>query len=407
MAMEVSDVDRSQEPMEGKIKQVDKRANSNGQATNPRIIIDASYIRGMKKDGAPLRTICEQGGRIMLIDTLVRELITSDQNQWSLAIPRLVEYRDSIEICEHVSKMCKAELEDHSPYGDPVDKKKTENLRKMLKENSEFQSDDLETLIKNWKEETESKSSLELLRNLSVSQSPFREEDIEKIRNRDPNDKEVVQVCYNLINDRENIRLVLKNVVQNPDRVDPTWVLWHLSKSLLAVCCDRECRGEDKFRSISDKKLANIKYDLDYLVLLTFADAIASRETKGEQAYYRRWMFGDASKPLIRSYEKEQIMHKFRQMSKVAIYVTEQLDGYTCALDPWSRGVLKIQDLEELPASVFISYETKRHLEFFHGSTWKHTVEILTGYSATELQEFGGVVFVDTRTLDTLFEPLI
>lgn len=393
--------------MEGEIKQVDKRDNSNGQATNPRIIIDASYIRGMKKDGAPLRTICEQGGRIMLIDTLARELITSDHNQWSLAIPRLVEYRDAIEVCEHVSKMCKVELEGHSPYGDPIDDKKTENLRKMLKENSEFQPDDLETLIKGWKGEAESKSSLELLRNLAVSHSPFREEDIEKIRNRDPNDREVVQVCYNLINDPENIRLVLKNVIQNPDKVDSTWVLWHLSKSLLAVCCDRECRGKDKFRSISDKKLANIKYDLDYLVLLTFADAIASRETKGEQAYYRRWMFGDGSKPLIRSYEKEQIMHKFRQMSKVVVRVTEQLDGYICALDLWSQISLRIKNSEKLPTSVFISRRTKEDFELFYGSTWKHITEILTGYSTTELRAFGGVVFVDTTTLDPLFEPSI
>ena len=58
--------------MEGETKQLDKQADSNGQVKNPRIIIDASYIRGMKKDGAPLHTICEQGGRIVLTDTLVR-----------------------------------------------------------------------------------------------------------------------------------------------------------------------------------------------------------------------------------------------------------------------------------------------------------------------------------------------
>ena len=54
--------------MEGEIKQVDKRVDSNGQVTNPRIIIDASYIRGMKKDGAPFRTMCEQRSRIVPTD---------------------------------------------------------------------------------------------------------------------------------------------------------------------------------------------------------------------------------------------------------------------------------------------------------------------------------------------------
>ena len=349
--------------MEGETKQVDRQADSNGQVKNPRIIIDASYIRGMKKDGTPLHTICEQGGRIVLIDTLAYELVRSDdRNQWSATKRKLVACWNSIESWEHISQMCNVEIKKNCPYRDPVHDEKTKNLRKMLKENPDFQPDDLETLIEDYIQERESNSSLELLRNIADSQ-PFCEEEIKKIRNRNPNDKEVVQICYNLINDPENIRLAVENVVQNPDKLDHTWVLWHLSKSLLAVCCDRECRGEDKFKNISNEKLANIKHDLDYLVLLEYADAIASCETKGEQSYYRRWMFGDASKLLISSYEKKQIVHKFRQMSKLTIYVTEQLDGYTYALDPWSRGSLKIQDSETLPRSVFVSYDTQKPSE--------------------------------------------
>ncbi len=383
----------------------DNQASSNGQAANPRIIIDASYIRGMSKDGAPLRTMSEQGGRIVITDTLARELLTSDRNRWPAEKQKLVECRDAVEVWKHVPEMYRIEIEKNRPYGDPLRPKKTKCMRKILKENPDFRSDNLETLVEDWKQEAESESSLELLRILATSQSPFSEEDIKKIRNRDPNNKEVVQVCYNLVNDPENIRLVVKNVVQNPDKVDHTWVLWHLSKSLLAVRCDRECRGKDKFKKISNKKLANIKHDLDYLVLLAFADAIASRETKGEQFYYRRWMFGDGSKPLIRSYEKEQIMHKFRQMSKVVVLVTEQLDGYICALDLWSQ--ISIKDSEKLPTSVFISRRTKGDFELFYGSIWRHITEILTGYSTTELREFGGVVFVDTTTLDPLFEPSV
>lgn len=389
MAMEVSDVDRRVESM------ADERADR----TNPRIIIDASYIRGMKADGAPLRAISEQGGRIVITDTLAYELLTSDHSKWSAARHRLASCRDAIEVWEHVSEMCRVELEENRPYGDPLHSGKTERLRlELAKEPHDMD----ERIIEDWNQERE--DSLELLRTLAASQPSFRE-DLKRIKNKDPHDKEVMQICYDLVNDPENIQLVLKDVVQNPNKVDCNWILWHLSKSLLALYCDSECRGKDKFKNISNKKLANIKHDSDYLILLAFADAIASRETTGEQSYYRRWMFGDAVKPLIRYYEKEQIVHKFRQMSKVSIYVTKQLDGYTCALDSWSRGVLKKQDWEVLPASVFISYKTKRGLEFFCGPAWKHTVEILTGYSATELQEFGGVVFVDPRTLDTLFDP--
>ena len=118
-------------------------------------------------------------------------------------------------------------------------------------------------------------------------------------------------------------------------------------------------------------------------------------------------MFGDASKPSLSYYEKKRIdifMDKLRQMSKITIYVTEQLDGYTCALDPWSRIGLKVQDSETLPASVFVSYDTRGQFEFFNGPIWKHIIEILTGSSAANLQMSGGVVFVDPRTMQILFK---
>ena len=419
MAMEVSDVDRRQEPMEGETNQLDKRADSNGQATNPRIIIDASYIHGMQKDGAPLRTMYEQGGRIVITDTLVYERLTSCPNQWPATKSRLVACRDAIEVWEHVSKMCKVELEENRPYGDPLNRDRTEGLRFELANDLQYEPDDLEEIIEKARQEREGSNIPELFRNFAELNKEFKEEITAKIKDKTPHDKEVVQTCYGAINDPKSIRSMvdiirsaMKNdmdILLNAKDINEKWVIWHYCKSLLTIFCDCGRRGEHAFRRISDKykkRLYNIIHDLDYLTLLAFADAIASRETKGEQFYYRRWMFGDASKPLIRSYEKEQITHQFRQMSKIAIYVTEQLDGYTCALDSWSQGVLNIQDSGTLPTSVFISYETERHIEFFHGPTWKHTVEILTGYSAEELRAFGGVVFVDPETLNTLFEPL-
>ena len=74
------------------------------------------------------------------------------------------------------------------------------------------------------------------------------------------------------------------------------------SKSLFAVHFDRQRRNKP-----FEKSLTNTKHDLDYLISLAFADAIASREATGEMSYYRRWMFGDDSKPLISSYEKDEI----------------------------------------------------------------------------------------------------
>ena len=399
--------------MEDEIKQVDERADSDGQVINPRIIIDASYIRGMKKDGAPLRTMSEQGGRIVITDTLGYELYsTSDHNQWPATKRKLMECRDAIEVWEHVSEMCKVELKENRPYGDPLHIERTKRMRAMLANNPQYNPN--VSLP-----QRESPAIPELFKNFAKLNNEF-EEITEKIKGKAPHDKEVVQTCYELVNDPDSIRSIIKviksvvnkdmDVSLNPNDVDKTWAIWHFSKSILTLFCDCLRQGEDAFREIFEKRkkrLNNIIRDLDYLILLAFADAIASRETKGELFYYRRWMFGDASKPSLSYYEKKRIdifMDKLRQMSKITIYVTEQLDGYTCALDPWSRIGLKVQDSETLPASVFVSYDTKGQFEFFNGPIWKHIIEILTGSSAANLQMSGGVVFVDPRTMQILFK---
>lgn len=402
----------------------DKRASSNEQETSPRIIIDASYIRGMKQDGAPLRTIREQGGRIVVTDTLPFELFsTSNANQWNASKRKLVEYRDAIEVWEHVSEMYRVELEENRPYGNPFHIEGTKRFQRMLAEDPQYEPNNRDEIIEKAIQEREGSDIPKLFQYFSeLSEEPGFKEIRVKIRDKAPHDKEVVQTCYDLINDPSSIRSVIKvisSVVKNdgtvslnlnPQDVNEKWVLWHFSKSLLTVFCDCLRLGKDTFRKLSKghrKRLINIRHDLDYLILLAFADAIASREAKRELFYYRRWMFGDASKPLIRSYEKEQITHQFRLMSKIAICVTEQLDGYTYALDPWSRGSLEIQNLKTLPRSVFVSYDTKGYVESLHGSIWENVAELLTSRSTSELRAFGGVVFVDTKTLDPLFEPVL
>ncbi len=309
--------------MKGDTKQVDNQASSNGQAANPRIIIDASYIRGMSRDGAPLRTMSEQGGRIVLIDTLSYELITSDRNQWPAAKSRLTACQDAIEVWEHVPKMLRVEIEENCPYGDPLrPEEETERFREMLANDPQDEPDDLGEIIDKVRQEREGPNIPELFQNFARLNKEFGEEITAKIKDKAPHDKEVVQTCFSAINDDQSIRSMVdivrssvKNdmdVSLNPQEVNEKWVIWHFSKSLLTVLCDCLRRGENAFKEISknhEKRLNNITHDLDYLILLAFADAIASRETKGELFYYRRWMFGDALKPLISSYKKEQIVH--------------------------------------------------------------------------------------------------
>ena len=390
------------------------------EVKRPRIIIDASYIRGMKKDGAPLRAISKQGGLIIVTDTLLFELFSaSNGNQWDASKRKLMACQDAIEVWEHVSEMYRVELKENRPYGDPFHIEGTKRLQKMLAEDPQYEPNNRSEIIEEASQEREGSDIPELFQYLSeLSEKPGFKEIRGKIKDKAPHDKEVVQTCYDLINDSGNIRSMIKvirdvmtndrAVSLNPQDVNEKWVIWHFSKSLLTVFCDCLRLGKDTFRKLSKghrKRLINVKHDLEYLILLAFADAIASRETKGELFYYRRWMFGDRSKSLIRSYEKEQIVHTFRQMSRITVYVAKQLDGYTCALDPWSQVALKVGNSRKLPKSIFISYGTEQHFDSVHGPAWEQTVKILTGYSATELQEFGRVVFVDSRTMEILPDP--
>ena len=277
----------------------------NKHTTNPRIIIDKSYIQGMPKDGGPFHAMIKQDCHIVLVDTLLYELCsTKNSAQWPASKRKLAACPlYAIELWEHVSGMLEVELGQNRPYGDPLRCEKTKSMQQMLANNPQWQPTDLKAIIEEEGQKREGKDIIDLLKAVADSE-PLDEEIAEEIKNKKGGDEKVVQCCYNYINNPENIRSEMQSsgLIQNPNEVDENWVIWHLYKSLFAVHFDRQRRN-----SPFGKSLANTKHDLDYLISLAFADAIASCEITGEMSYYRRWMFGDNSKPLISSYEKSEI----------------------------------------------------------------------------------------------------
>ena len=276
-------------------------------STNPRIIIDASYIRGASSDGTPFHTMCEQGGRIVLIDNLIYELCsTDDANQWRASMNKLKAGVDAIEVWEHISPMYEVELKENRPYGDPLNHEITKSTRKMITNNPQYQPGDMKELIKSYVKAREGQDILTNLLGLRGSRPPCKK--IREKMQKDPHNEEVVLFCNNKINNSDKIRSDLKIVFRdlmketwvrlNPDKVDEKWIIWHLCKLLLALSLDCRHQGDQTL----GKKLINTKHDLDYLVSLAFADAIASCETTGAMSYYRQWIFRD-SKPQLSSRE--------------------------------------------------------------------------------------------------------
>ena len=291
----------------------------NEHMANPRILIDASYIRRMNADGKPFRVMCRQGGHIVLIDTLFYELCSTDDGEkhFPASMRKLRMCPHAIECWAHVPEMWKFELEENRPYGDPLRCEVTKNLRQKLANNSDWPLVDVKEEIR----KREGDDIVKLFQGFADWPQLFPEDIVEKIKPKSGHDEEVVQTCYKIVNNPDNVRPVIDNirlimkkgkidVLLNPDDIDHSWAIWHFGKSLLGMLCDSQRRGEDTFKKVSkkfEKRLINTKHDLDYLVSLAFADSIASGETRGEMSYYRRWMFGDDSKPLLSSYEKDEI----------------------------------------------------------------------------------------------------
>ena len=281
---------------------------------NPRIIIDASYIRGMSGDGAPLRTMSEQGGRIVLIDTLAYELFSStdDSQKWSESKIKWVEHRNYIEVWKHVSELYRFEFDKKCPCGDPLDYNGTERTRKMLANDPLWKPPDSKNIIDQAKRNREYDSIIKTFKGLTDIEL-FTEEEKEKFRGKQICDKEVAQFFYGFVNDPSRIRFIVKVILQKsgldheglyPNNVDEAWAIWHFGKSLLVMYCYSQYQGKN-IHQIPREKIINTKHDLDYLISLAFADAIASKDKK-EMSDFRQWMFGD-TKPLIDSYCPKEI----------------------------------------------------------------------------------------------------
>ena len=279
--------------------------------SNPRIIIDANYIIGMPNDSAPFRTLCEQGARIVLIDTLFFELCSTPKcAQWPASRNKLKAGVNAIELWQHVSPMFKRELEQNHPYGDPLDEERTERLRDMIANNPQYQPSDMRTLIEDYVKEREGDGIVELFQNFANWELPADE-----IKHKAGDDDKVIDFCYFVVNNpdiirspaigalRQSMKTDGLDVSLNLDDVDDSWVIWHEGKAHLVLLCESQRRGADALKNVSKKlkkSLINTKHDLDYLISLAFADGIASCETKRAMSYFRKWMYGD-TKPQLDS----------------------------------------------------------------------------------------------------------
>ena len=92
-------------------------------------------------------------------------------------------------------------------------------------------------------------------------------------------------------------------------------------------------------------------------------------------------------------------------MDRIIIDVGRQLDGYTFRLHPRSKAELQKKfPGRHLLTSIYTSYERRYDFESIHGSALPHVAMVLTSLSEDQLEELGGVVFVDPVSEEELFD---
>ena len=117
-----------------------------------------------------------------------------------------------------------------------------------------------------------------------------------------------------------------------------------------------------------------------------------------------------AGEPVIAVVEKQPVwgVNELVFRTLIRVDVTEQIDGYTCRLDPRSKAAVTAQASRPLVRSVFIGHDTYRtakpHFEFLYGSMWNHIAEMLTDIPAERLRDIVRVVFVDQKTKKRLLD---
>ena len=246
-------------------------------ARNPRIIIDASYIRGMDecKAWSCFEAMCEQGGSIVIIDTSAYDLFTTfNCKQWPASQTKLKTVLDSIEAWEHVSVMESSEIECNRPYGNPLNHEKTQDVRQMLRRDKPYIPNDSEEISKKAKQNREYDSIIEVFKSF-VDLQLFTEEEKKKIQNKPDDSDEVVQFFYEFVNNPANIQASIDTISQKSDLtvsldlniVDDNWVIWHSGKSLLVMYCYSQYQGKNIHKT-SKEKLINTNHDLDYLTFV-------------------------------------------------------------------------------------------------------------------------------------------
>jgi hypothetical protein len=205
--------------------------------------------------------------------------------------------------------MLRTECETKQPVEEMRDDQITNRLRQKLKEAPDYLPKDILQLVDHHNQQREQDTPIAAF-NMLTDLRPMADSIKHVISNKSL--EECTQICIAFVQNRQYVDKIIDSVEDLPDSktVDDNWMSRHIFQSQLALLCDYIRTGTPDIPKLSEgarKRWINRCHDLDYLTMLSRADAIASQEINGEQRWYREWIYGKSKTHLYYSKKSNSI----------------------------------------------------------------------------------------------------
>lgn len=285
------------------------------------VILDKNFLQSEDRTTPRMRALARCDCEFVLIDTLIYELCSDSRlvNLWQSIQRKLIPFAERCHLWFHSSELLRQEVATNEAFAGPEDEQATRRFREQLRAGQVYVPPNLQAVVNQAYQQRE----IDTMQGIAPMARAFGEEivkaagsaGIPKLRKeelggwvRDNLDdgrliRWAIRACYGKSESPDNF------IPDAENRVTPGWFAFQNARVTLALIA--VFLGKYGLTEQPGKKFPNTKLDLEYLALLSYADALASDETTGDMAEMCSWLYGStkkqiSSEALLRAVPREE-----------------------------------------------------------------------------------------------------
>lgn len=299
-----------------------------------RVILDKSFLQAESRDGKRLALLRDCGALFVLTDTLLYELCTDARTaQWPATQMKLFPIADNIEVWRHTAELMRLEIANQSPLQSPVDQDGTARVREWFKGGDVYVPPNLTKLGQAAYQEREVNTVAALQRTCLDFCHRLPPDYIARIQKGGDDARSLLDdlmardefIQWRVRKDHgneEDANLYIRGAEQG---LGPEWFAHQHAKATQALCC--HYMSKFGLKNSPGKDFAHTKLDAEYVMLLNYADALATNETSGSLSDTCSWMHGRSK--VIFSTRSMDAARPAEDDTKVAAYHKWEQEGRT------------------------------------------------------------------------------